>query len=439
MLAPKSYPGGFPLLLSPVYWLFGNNILAFKYLMGVLLVIEGILWFELLKKYTTDWFAALAILLLLLCQWSLRIESTIYAEVPFSACLAGFFLVANKSTKIEWFKRHSIILKTMIPGLIAGLLISLKIQGLIVILTYLGLEVISHSEKNRRPGSFMEIAPRLLLFSLTAAAVFVGVNFISGVSLSDLSSYKNNFIASHFITQVIENLTIYSIWLIRTFSGGNHFLGIFRFLFPAILTLLFLVGIFESFLRKQSRFALYFLAYVALMIIYPYQGYPFRLLYPILPLALLFIYRGLENLARRVSISIGRLSVFILIAAMIQILPPGITQLQECHTDTTGPDNSVSQQAFEWINQNIKPEKVIEFDKPRSLVLYTNKASFAFNPDGQFIPQELQYFHPSYILTDTALTTAAISTYLQAHQNAWRVTWKNRAFLLYEKIEKSAD
>ena len=79
-VAPRTYPVGFPIILAPIYALFGNNFLAFSYFMGALLFGTSILVFALLRQ-NFHWAVALSGMVFVgYSNWTLGMKGEVLSE-----------------------------------------------------------------------------------------------------------------------------------------------------------------------------------------------------------------------------------------------------------------------------------------------------------------------------------------------------------------------
>lgn len=82
-LAPQTYPVGFPILLSPVYFLFGNKIIAFSYFISFILFILALGPYYFYKSHFNEWISLFAVLVIIYNPWTLSFKSEINSDIPF--------------------------------------------------------------------------------------------------------------------------------------------------------------------------------------------------------------------------------------------------------------------------------------------------------------------------------------------------------------------
>ena len=124
VLGPSAYTIGFPLILSPIYAIFGNNILAFNYYLSFLLCLIVLLFILWTKKNLAPWKSLLLILLFVYNPWLLRFKSEINSEIPFTLILLWVFYLFEKQ------KNSSSI--ALLLSITMGLLMSIRPIGFVV-------------------------------------------------------------------------------------------------------------------------------------------------------------------------------------------------------------------------------------------------------------------------------------------------------------------
>src|ERR1017187_5840928 len=83
MLGPPSYPAGFPLLLVPIYKIWGLSLAHFDVYISCYLLVLALLVFAFLQDYFSKVIAALAVLIFIYNPWTLNFKMEIMSEIPF--------------------------------------------------------------------------------------------------------------------------------------------------------------------------------------------------------------------------------------------------------------------------------------------------------------------------------------------------------------------
>jgi hypothetical protein len=126
MLGPPAYPAGFPLLLLPVYTIFGNNIAAFDLYTSLFLIALAVLMFHFFQKHYSALISGLVVLIFIYNPWTLNFKMEIMSEIPFTLLLLFCVLLYQKVKPYTY--RQSIILALSI-----GFLMSLRNVGVVFI------------------------------------------------------------------------------------------------------------------------------------------------------------------------------------------------------------------------------------------------------------------------------------------------------------------
>src|SRR5687767_2681070 len=112
--APPLYPVGFPILLAPVYLMFGNSILAFNYFQTLFLFLFGISILFLLNRFMDFVRALLLTLIAVYNSWILEFKTEIISELSFS-----LFFLWTVTCYLD-FREKSTWVKGVLLGCLAG-------------------------------------------------------------------------------------------------------------------------------------------------------------------------------------------------------------------------------------------------------------------------------------------------------------------------------
>ena len=128
--APSVYPIGFPLILSPVYYFFGNNIKAFLILISFFLFILALALLKYYRMYFNPLISTILVLTIVYNPWTLDFKSNILSDIPFTFFL---LLVVCIFLKSDQNKLSNIV----ITGILIGTLISIRTIGIVFIFAML--------------------------------------------------------------------------------------------------------------------------------------------------------------------------------------------------------------------------------------------------------------------------------------------------------------
>lgn len=437
MLGPKAYPAGFPLLLSPVYAVFGNSIPAFNVYISLWLVLAGFIWYLVLRRYHSELVAVLLSLIWCWHPWVMEFKSEIVADIPFTA-LVGLLLLMQQRGAMRYDKenRKISLLKAIGMGLVAGLLLAVKMQGLAVIAGVFAFTVVNNIADLKPP---YEPKNKLYTNPVTVLAVgfltaFVVVNYlISGIQLGDILTYGSNFSGESLWVSVRENLYYYSYLVQDFFQRSKPTWKIFPLLTQALLLAMCVIGIIRQIVTKRPLLLWVFAAYMGLLLVYPYRGSGFRFLLPVAPIILHFAVEGFKSINWGFSLPKKAWAIGLSVILGFQLLPELLLAVKTAKNNFAGPQEKESVEAFDFIQDNTPDSAVILFQKPRALALYAQRKAFAINPADNAFIKDIERFNTDYILIHTEVSSETERQYIENNPKQWVEAWHNNKFTLYAK------
>jgi len=437
-IGPTAYPSGFPLLLAPVYALFGNSIKAFTVYISIFFIILAFLVLAFYRKHFSPAGALILTIILIYNPQFILFKEEVMSDIPFTVFLLIAFLVYPKVKSGDY---RSIILF----GFLTGFLIMIRSVGAVLLVAIAidqSLEIIRQRRRAKRLIGekipfYKLIHFPLLLLGIPVIVYFLFNSFIfripSGGSLQD---YLIFYYSGDFISTIPANLEQY----IEVFRFAyTPAVGGFRF--TALITgSVFLSMAFFGFISKLANRVeltdLFFIIYVFILLVFPNNYSAYRLLIPVGFLLLYYAAIGFKSLRipyiHRSSVKIWTLGII-----MVLLFLPGIIRITlGRNTTLEGPQQKASQQAFNFIAEQVPDTSVIVFFKPRALVLYTGKHGFAdpFTDDPTSVHTQLTQASADYILVHQELTRENMKRYLRMLKSRAVPVWENRKFKLYRII-----
>ena len=386
------YPPVFALLLYPIIKFWGRNF----YIMHLLIALFGYaslyVMYQLFKKYADKKIAVFSTCLMAI-NWAFILYSSEYilSDIPYL-----FFSLFVLSSAAIYLKKHSSINKEGIL-LLFGLCLT-YFTRYIGITLYLGLLILflvtPHKTKIKKiifiGGVF------LIVFGLwNACKTLLPSPMPSHLRLLFLidpyASYKGSLLANplFFIFRFIDGTNYYYTLLSQAFFFSPLTGYIQEAACSLILGLLFL-GFWRKFKEnKECVFHYYFIAYLLLLIFWPFHE-GVRFLIPILPFiyfyflsglhtSLLFIFKRLSSLFFYLVISVG---IFFTALGSFRIAQ---ASYQNCNTLPKPLENFIV--LHEWIKDNLK-DSIILSRKSSLTYFYTGNKSLCYpftkNPDEIF-------------------------------------------------------
>lgn len=364
VLGPSAYPPLFPLLLAPLYAVFGLNLTAFKVLVVLLSLIGLAIFNEWLKgRKTAATLRGLALLLAGLHPWYWDYKDQILSDMVFAA-LGLLALVLWEAWNSE---------KDMKGGWLIGLCLlaatAVRSVGLILLLAILADAVLHRRWRAR------EFLPVLVV---PLAGVFV-LNLLLP-STGDYLEQARRWEWAVLQRNLGDMITIFlQIWRSdRMLIGGVSLIS--------VLGLGLLVSGLASRLRQFGAAEFYLLGTLGMILVWPHpQGFRFYL--PVFFMLVYYVLEGWLWLRGRINHSaqsplkpVGLVAAWLILALLAAGMLEGYLkdyQRQPLHAFRDGVGLPASRGMFEFIRQETRPDEVVAFFKPRALSLMTGRTAFA--------------------------------------------------------------
>lgn len=354
---PAAYPWGFPMLLAPVYALFGMNALAFKLVNTLFYTLFLLNFFALARTRLKDGEALILTAMLGFNPALLMAHDQIISDIPFLFfCALSIFL-------IEKIIREKPPLWLMIATGAAIFAASFIRTNGILLLIPLALSWLLQ----RQPKGFRTLIPYLTFGILFAAQ---GLIFPNGQD-----SYLSHF--SMFTPQGLWDNFVYYLWLpawlFRDIPAGEA-------LYPVLLIFV-IISIIQRGKRDWSIHA-FSLATMALFVLWP-ERQGLRFIYPTLPFLLIFAFDGMTLTIARLQTNwqkpAGRaLTGFwlLLIAISFGISAAAAGANLSAGRAINGPFDPVSAEMFEFLREKTPSKSIVIFFRPRALRLFADRDTF---------------------------------------------------------------
>ncbi len=366
---PQAYPPVFPLLLAPLVYFFGVNLLVLK-LPGIICFISFLLLLnnKILGEEFPEGYRILLLGLIGFSPIFLRQSESILSDLPF---------LLFTSISLTWIN-DLITTETIAPDkwkqdILTGFFIYLSYGsrsiGIVLIPVLLLLFLIRKCKSSRS----------LAVILLTAGSLIV----IQELTIIGTGSYLDQIPGSFsaVITIMLRLLGNYFSLFFNIFEMGSFLVHCLIFL---ILFEFCVLGILVRIKKGISSYEIFFLLYLTGLLFWPsYQGY--RFLIPVIPIYFLFIVEGIFHFTGSIIHSeIPRKIIplillcgtgFSYLVSYQEIFPRPVTDMEKPST----------QELFTFVRSETGQNDVIVFFKPRVLSLYTDRHSVAIaipDPEG---------------------------------------------------------
>ncbi len=348
--AISAYPMGFPLLIAPIYYFAQLSISPYIYLNGIVLVLLACLSFDYSKRYFDNRKSLLIALLIGYNLLSLTLKQEILAEFAFAATLLAIILMLRKND------RRTVLL----AGLLAGILVSFRIVGLLILPAFWLMLMLSKTH-NRKEKYFLS-----MLFFTTCLTIFMLLNvLLFDINLGHFFQFYSLQISAH------RN---------HIFENGFHIIeslpGIFLpFLKNRVISYFILILVSNGFISRIKNAETpewFFLLYVILLCIFPYHATITRFLFPIIPFIIIYFFIGAEKIFSS-FLSIDRSFEFLSVITALSIIYSFYFLSKQSIPD--GPYSTDANAAFSFIKNNTAENDIVLFSRARALHLYTGRRS----------------------------------------------------------------
>lgn len=344
-----AYPPVFPLMLAPVYKVFGLNLVAMKVVVALSFLVFLILFLRLVGLPP---YARLALVFIVSFNplfWNYR--NYVLSEIPYLmfsvAALLTVERVYRNLTANEWHWREAALTAFLICCAYGT-----RTMGIVLIPALILVDLM----KFKRPSRF-------LLLVLVSTALFAAAQtlLVSPKTYARMTDYAP---ASVWKMTVFYGKTLSYVW-------ANGVSKKFQIAFALLFTGFSAAGLVRS-LRKPTIVEFYMLGYVAVLVTFTSED-GLRYLLPILPFYFYYAAKEFTGMGRRWRPAVGSL----VIAAI------ALTYAGNFRAEAKQPDvrDAAFQQMCEFIRDHTGAEDMVVFIKPRTVTLYTGRPSTRLTDD----------------------------------------------------------
>ena len=425
-IGPQAYPIGFPLLLSPVYAFFGNNMVAFTSFISFIYIVLGLLIVVFYRHYFS-WFTALVLASIFVYNPQMIISKReIMSDIPFTALLVLNFILYQKAKSGNW--KHLVLL-----AFVVGLMLIVRPAGIVFIAAvlmdqFLGLV----KRKTKRKAfsvfaGFIIILPVILYFIINSL-VF---NIPSGGSIRD---YLLFYYSGNFLQIVPENFAHHiEVFRFLYIPQAGAFNG-FSFLLGAIVLTMALLGFMKRMIEGMEATEWFFIFYAVMLLVFPNNDSAFRLMVPLGFICLFYAAIGLKTIQLYKNIANWKKILAVGIIILLLFFPGLYRIAQFSGNILEGPQQKSAVETFAFISKNVPADSVVVFAKPRALALYGGCKSMAepFTTNPTLIHEQVIKAKASYLLIHSRLTSVQMLRYSRVMQNRITAIWRNKDFTLYK-------
>ncbi len=430
-LSPPSYGVGFPLLLAPVYVFFGNNILAFLYLITAIFALYLISSYYFLSSRFGVVESLIATLIFAYTPQMLRFKGEVLSDLPFALIICIGLVLYSKHAKSKNLLPYAAI------GLLIGFSMLMRPIGILLLVAIVLDQLIGIG----RSGNFTKqnLIRHGTLMGVTVLGC-IGVYVILGVVLFPAKQESISFFSDLFVTneigdQIREGLEYYFLELEKVFNPDADKWQFLSILLKAFVVVMMILGLIKSLLKKADFTDYFFIMYMGVVVLFPVYTQGFRYVLPVFPIAMKYILVGFQSIS--LEIHVRKPIVYVVVCYCVYLTYEREVEIVKDHypNQTYGPQTVQAKELFQYINQSTGPDEVVVFNKPRVLGLYSQRGSFALYTFGELETTEnqLRDLNWNYLLQCTELSDPPMEEYLAAHGNEVESVFSNDKFRLFKK------
>ncbi len=425
VVSPRSYPPIFPLLLAPVYRVFGMDLTAMKTFVVLLFMAVLAVLAVVYRKRLPPSYALACLVLFALNPYVWQHKDRLLSETPFMLFAYLALLLAEKAQGVDASTTRCVIWG-LFAGLTAYLAVGTRTVGVVLVPSILGCELL----RRRRLG----------MASLSIAAAFLaGVAAQKSLLVLD-GSYLDQLVFDPLRFVRIGFSLVKSMGF---FVENGYSSAACAILYGCLLTLA-CVGYIARLREGPTVYELFAAFNCMLLVLWPAAEADPRFLMPILPL--FFLYVG-EGLCRLRATSMRRVEAPVAAGLTLAVLVSyaGWYTRLEVGPVRDGVSTPEAAALFHWIRERTEPEDVFLFQKPRALALYTQRRALAHHKaaDADQLWQLLRSTGASHVIVCESSPAAnfqnnriVVGRLIAHHHKSFETVYENHGFRIYRLREE---
>jgi len=436
VLGPPAYLVGFPLILAPAYFLFGNSIPAFLSLINICLIILAVFIFRFYSKYFSVKTSLLLVLIFVYNPWLLRFKAEIMSEIPFTLLM---FIALEIFHKV-WGNKS--VLQQIFLGILIGFLMSVRPVGAVFILAITGI-IFKSFIFNFKQGKKSDAWHLMFYNSISVFAALLFFIFLNKIVFhipsGAVSSYSHIYKFKSLMIIIANNMAYYFDSLRLFFATENYFLKFMAVFTQSAFLVFAVVGWIKRTLLKPAFTELLVVLFALVILLYPYTAAGLRFLMPIFPFLLYYAALTAKDLLIPLNLKYKNAVVLLIgISVLFQYRGSVVNLINENDKIVWGPQHPQAIEAFSCIKNNLPGDAVIEFEKPRALSLYTGRKGFHVNTTLSLdsIKRDLEDAGVSYILEIQEPIEKYVKNnlklFIEGDSSQVKIIWSNDKFKLYK-------
>ncbi len=443
--SPPAYPPVYPMLLAPIYKIFGLSLHAPKILnLAIFVTILALFFWFFTVRLSHDATRLCVIAMLAFSPWFWEMKNLILSDVPFILfTLAAIILIDKLSAATREMSAYWLL--SILLGLAIYLSYGTRVLGLVLLPTMIVYDLISN--RTLRAGPLLAMAVFLVLHQLQGLILALDIDKSYTSAIIDISAEQSGrqsdallssalAFTQQAIHNAINNTQLYAKVLLNHWDNG---ISISLRIATAVITgLLALTGFMHYFRRNITALEIFVFFYAGALLIVPVSQSS-RYILPLLPAYLLYFCKGGELLETRLS---GKTTpgprVTLILFCLVLASYTGYYAVAQDRTDHPGVTDPDSTETFEYIRSNTPTDSHIMFFRPRILALFADRKSSIYKLYMRSEAEIWEDFRNSGATHLLLYTGSEVWSFkeqnaplLAAHDRELDVMFRNNSFTLY--------
>lgn len=425
VIGPETYPPVFPLLLAPVYRVWGLNLAAMKVEI-ILLFLLSLLVMYLAFVEELGRLKALAVVALTGFNprfWAFK--ENIVSDLPFLlfVYLSFYFVHKFRQTSYSWKARWLYVVLISASVFLAYGTRSIGLVLIPCLVVYYVVQV-------RKPS----------LIGVGGGVVIAVLIYLQIKSSDVFSSY-----AGHFGVNAWNLSLAHGQELVRQLSEFwvNGYSNSFRFALFVVLAELAGIGYFARLrIGRVNCFDLFVPIYLIPLIFLPIS-LVLRFLFPLVPLYLFYVFLGMRSVSRFLAPNHPGVERVLFAGVIIAVLGSYIGHYSKLdfgpiQNSVTNPD---AQQLYDYIQTATDEKDVIICDKPRAMALFANRMAgiWHYTRDDEELWQLFRRVNASYLIVGPGSLKSYdleyIEGFVERNRGHLQETYSNADFIVYRIVK----
>ena len=347
-LGPYLYPNGFPLLLSLVYYYFGNNFIIMKLFCGLFFLSSIPIMFRLFNRYFINSFYSFFIVLSIAFSWQyVSFADKVASDLPFFFfSFLSLMLMTKKNT----------ILNQIMLGCSIYFSYFIRDVGIFLIPALIVYQT--------QQLFITKIASKRIEILIIPYIIFILLFLVVYILLPHGGENHFKMFFSDFSITGLYWKAVYYLY----FISSNLFIRI-RFFIPFLF--MAFVGMYCTW-RETLYMTVYISLIFVILLIWPAdQG--IRFIFPIIPFIIFFMIKGLLFFYNKFKLDKKSLVIALTVSTVVISLLNLRAIITYTKTDSNQCCTAELNEVYNYISAKIPEDKIVAFKKPRALRLFTNR------------------------------------------------------------------